>query len=84
MDDDAILDTTITPELKAEGGYRELVRTVQDLRKEKGLAPNDPISIVLPHITEAFLMPFIEEFQKTVLAETVSFAESSEITISTK
>ncbi|MFA6273170.1 MAG: class I tRNA ligase family protein [Candidatus Paceibacterota bacterium] len=33
------LDTTITPELKREGNYREAVRQIQELRKEKGLRP---------------------------------------------
>jgi isoleucyl-tRNA synthetase len=38
---DVELDTTLTPELKEEGMYRELVRSVQDLRKEKGLNVGD-------------------------------------------
>src|SRR5450759_2359396 len=41
-DDDglvAVIDTTITPELRAEGDARELQRAVQDLRKEAELEP---------------------------------------------
>ncbi len=35
------LDLNITPELKEEGMVRELIRVIQDLRKEKGLTVND-------------------------------------------
>lgn len=34
------LDTVITPELKREGEIRELIRTVQELRKDMSLQPN--------------------------------------------
>ncbi len=84
QNDEAVLDTTITPELKAEGEYRELIRTVQDLRKAKGLTPNDPITVVLPKDTESFLSQFMDEFKKTVLAETVTFAENKEVEINAK
>ena len=33
------LDINITPKLKKEGDYREILRQVQELRKEKGLQP---------------------------------------------
>ncbi len=39
------LDTNITPELKEEGQVRELIRAIQDLRKEKGLTVFDQISL---------------------------------------
>jgi len=42
------LDTEITPELKIEGSYRELVRMIQDKRKQENLKVSDTISIVLP------------------------------------
>jgi isoleucyl-tRNA synthetase len=82
--DEAILDTTITPELKAEGEYRELVRAVQDLRKAKGLTPSDAISLTLPKSYESSLVPFLEDFKKTVLANAVSFAAIDEIQIDGK
>jgi isoleucyl-tRNA synthetase len=75
LDDEAVLDTTMTPELKAEGEYRELVRAVQDLRKNKGLTPSDTINITLSPTIEPLLAPFLEDFKKTVLAATVTFAE---------
>ncbi len=41
------LDTEITPELAAEGLARDLVRALNDLRKETGLAISDRIALVL-------------------------------------
>lgn len=74
------LDIQITPELKLEGDYRELVRVVQDLRKEKGLAPNDTISLVLPEKYKEIFDAFGEEMKKTVGAKDVSIA-GEEITL---
>jgi isoleucyl-tRNA synthetase len=39
------LDVTLTPELRAEGVARELVRAVQNLRKKSGLAVSDRIEL---------------------------------------
>jgi len=41
------LDTTITPELKEEGNVRELVRAIQDLRKQNGLFKNDKATLTV-------------------------------------
>jgi isoleucyl-tRNA synthetase len=41
------LDTTLTPELTAEGLARELVRNIQDARKEAGFAISDRIVVYL-------------------------------------
>ena len=46
------LDTTITDELKIEGTARELVRAIQDFRKEKGLTINQKVSITYPNTPE--------------------------------
>jgi hypothetical protein len=42
------LDTVLTPELKAEGEARDLMRTIQKLRKEQGLQPGQPAQATLP------------------------------------
>lgn len=70
------LDTAITPELKAEGNYRELVRAVQDVRKEKGLTPHDAIAITISKDAEQFLTPFLDSFKKTVVASAVHFSDN--------
>ena len=41
----ALLDTTITPELRSEGLARELVRRLQDLRREADLEVSDRIEV---------------------------------------
>ena len=68
-------DTTITPELKLEGDYRELVRMVQDLRKEKGLMPADMITLTLPSQYQEIIEKFGEELKKTVGAKEVVSGE---------
>ena len=42
-----ILDTTITPELEAEGRARDLVRMIQQARKDAGLHVGDRITLAL-------------------------------------
>ncbi len=47
QEEDVVLDTTITEELKREGDVRKLMRAIQDARKEKGLKPSDEIVLSL-------------------------------------
>ena len=42
------LDTQLTPELKAKGKAREIIRMIQKMRKEKGVGLNDKVSVELP------------------------------------
>ncbi len=46
------LDTNLTPELEAEGQAREIVRSIQVLRKEKGLTLEESIKVQLPEWPE--------------------------------
>jgi isoleucyl-tRNA synthetase len=78
--EEIVLNTEITPELKLEGDYRELVRMIQDLRKEKGLSAQDSISLILPSGYEAIVDSFAEELKKTVGAKEV-FIEGKDIVI---
>jgi isoleucyl-tRNA synthetase len=42
-----VLDTALTPELEAEGVARDLVRTVQQARRDAGLDVSDRIALVV-------------------------------------
>jgi len=47
-DDDGVvvvIDTTLTPELRAEGDLRELTRAIQDLRKQAALSLDERIEV---------------------------------------
>ena len=73
-----VFDERITPELKREGDYRELIRAIQDLRKEKGLMPADVISLTLANEYKDIVSGFEDDLKKTVTAKEVSFADGEE------
>jgi isoleucyl-tRNA synthetase len=58
------LDTQLTPELIAEGEYRDLVRSVQVLRREAGLQVKDHIKIFAPQ--------WPQNFEKEIIAKTLA------------
>jgi len=66
IEKDVELDTTITPTLKEEGMTRELIRAIQDLRKEKGLSMNDKAVLILD--TNGAGRKFVEDNEKQVKA----------------
>jgi isoleucyl-tRNA synthetase len=78
LKNDLALDTDITPELRAEGNYRELVRALQDMRKKIGLTPSDVV--VLSIDTNAEGQTFIRKFEtglkKTVLVSEIKFVQN--------
>ena len=63
------LDLVITPELKEEGTIRELIRAVQDLRKERGLTIQD--RVVLTVDTEKTFADLIEKNKNTISSATL-------------
>ncbi|MCT2585241.1 isoleucine--tRNA ligase [Actinophytocola gossypii] len=77
-----VLDTEVTPELEAEGLARDLVRVVQQARREAGLDVADRIALTVqapPAVTEAARAH--ERFLASeTLAETVSYADTSAFT----
>ncbi len=72
------LDTHITEELKQEGNYRELIRAIQDMRKKKGLSPNDIVSLSIATSVDGqeIINKFKIELLKTVGAKDLSIKEN--------
>lgn len=83
-----ILDTNITPELKEEGEYRELLRGIQDLRKRKGLTPSDKPKLIIScdETGKKFIEKFRAQLEKTASLLSVSYegTEGEEIIIGDK
>lgn len=78
-----MLDTNITPELKKEGQYRELVRAIQDMRKKQGLMPSDVISLSIQTDKEGedIINTFKDELLKTVGAKEVKIGETEGVEV---
>jgi len=80
---DVEIDTTLTPELKEEGGLRELIRAIQDLRKEKGFTVND--RIILKVEADAKAKEFVEKFQnelaKATLLQDITFENDLQLAV---
>ena len=69
------LITELTPELLAEGAVREVMRAVQDMRKDAGLEPSDRIALTVAtdEAGQSAVVAHKELLQKTVGANDVVF-----------
>ena len=67
-----MLETTLTPELVAEGLVRDLTHTVQDVRKRAGLAIEDSIALWLT--TDAESTEIVRRYQPYIQEETLAKA----------
>jgi isoleucyl-tRNA synthetase len=78
IDDNVLLFTEITSELKQEGCYRELVRALQDMRKKMGLTPSDVISLAFEtnDAGKKLIQKFEADIKKTVLASEIGFKKN--------
>ncbi len=70
------LDTSLNPELEREGLARELVRTVQDARKQAGLEVSDRIQLLISG--DDNVGAAIAEHQEFILSETLAENWSNE------
>jgi isoleucyl-tRNA synthetase len=66
-----VLDTRVTPELAAEGVARDVVRVVQQARRDAGLAVSDRIGLVLAASSEE-LRAAVETHRDLVMGETLA------------
>ena len=73
-----VLDVDVTPELEAEGVSRDLVRLVQQARRDAGLAVSDRIALTLgvPEAVRRQLAPFIESVASETLATSVTWGDA--------
>jgi isoleucyl-tRNA synthetase len=61
------LDTKITPELREEGVIREIIRHIQEMRKETGLKPKDKIFVGYSGSEE--VLRILERNKESILKE---------------
>jgi len=64
-------DTTLTPELALEGKVRDLIRSIQELRKTQGVQTDQSIRLTIP----AEFTPFKDSIAKRVLASQIEVGE---------
>ncbi|MFA6410476.1 MAG: isoleucine--tRNA ligase [Candidatus Buchananbacteria bacterium] len=72
------LDTEITKELKLEGQARELIRQINQLRKDAGLTISDKVNITYDGLDEVFAK-FGSEIKKSTLAENIQKAQTDNL-----
>jgi isoleucyl-tRNA synthetase len=73
------LDITITPELKKEGLVREIVRTINQSRKEQKMTISDKVVVeyqTTDKILNEVFAEFAEEIKKSVLASEIKGGDS--------
>lgn len=72
------IDTTITPELKKEGQYRELVRNIQDLRKKEGFTTKDRMVLEVETVKngEDLIKSFAHDIKRICLLKDITFAQT--------
>jgi len=71
------LDTNITPELRVEGQARELIRGIQELRKQEKLKPADLVLLKIKTDQKGkdIIRKFETEIKNTTLLKNISFEE---------
>ncbi|TSC94540.1 MAG: isoleucyl-tRNA synthetase, partial [Candidatus Berkelbacteria bacterium Athens1014_28] len=74
--DEVFLDTNLTKDLIAEGSARDIIRAIQDLRKEAGLIVSD--EIVVFYQTSGKIQNTIVKFSEFIKKETLAKSISKE------
>lgn len=79
LEGDVLLDVNITPELKREGLFRDVLRTVQGYRKTSNLEPSD---IMVLHVNtsaegQELIKMFTEELKRIALLSSIVFDDKT-------
>jgi len=77
------LDLNITPELREEGQVRELVRAIQELRKQEGLTLSDIVGLKVKTDQKGkeMILKFEVEIKKLTLLKDISFGDLEDSTL---
>ncbi len=77
---DVELDTTITEELKEEGIMRDIVRSIQEMRKNKKLNPADMVELIIDTDEKGkkIFEKFSNEISKTTGLKEITFEKMEE------
>lgn len=67
--DEVELDINITPELEEEGRLREVIRAIQEIRKEKNLKPGDKMPYEVKDEEKELFAKYAEEIKKATNIE---------------
>jgi len=81
LDEKVKLDTTITPELQKEGDLRELIRSIQSLRKDAKLNPSERVTLVASENSKDLVSEFKDELLKIAGIENVVYQDGGENSI---
>ncbi len=72
-------DTVITPELKAKGDARKLIREIQMRRREKGCRIDEQVSLVLPEAVKKDIEVLLPDIQRETLATSITWGDHTDI-----
>ena len=77
---DVVLDTVVTDELRREGVARDLIRAIQEARKEKGLTVGDKVMLLLDSDEKGkeLVHEFLADIKKVTLVTGVEYGHISE------
>ena len=78
-----VLDTAVTPELEAEGTARDLIRAIQQARRDAGLEVSDRIALTVAGPADALAAARTHEalLAGETLATTVTYTEGDEVRV---
>ena len=81
LENEVVLDTSVTDELKREGVARDVIRAIQDLRKKEGLTVGDKVSLLLDSDEKGkeLVTAFLPDIKRVTLVTGVDYADMPHI-----